>query len=148
MSTSISTSQIFSTSVTVHFCIAISRRGQRKLIWNVIWLEFYEEEATALNEIIYRRNTLSSLAVISLLRDEKRIFPLRNILSPCQIGLALVTPTNFLATASWPLKLLSVGELCTHNVDCFLGTVCQRSFTAEGSNCATTYIRAENQVMK
>lgn len=64
MSTSISTAQIFSTSVTVHFCIAISRRGQRKLIWNVIWLEFYEEEeeATALNEIIYRRNIVVVLS--------------------------------------------------------------------------------------
>jgi hypothetical protein len=54
---------------------------------------------------------LSSLAVISLFRDEKRMLPPRNIVSPCQIGVELVTPIkpfgdDFIAT-----KLLSCESL-------------------------------------
>jgi hypothetical protein len=64
MSTSISTPQIFYTSVTVHFCIAISRREQKKaeMERNLVGIYEEKEEATALNEIIYRRNTIVVLS--------------------------------------------------------------------------------------
>jgi hypothetical protein len=64
MSTSISTPQIFYTSVTVHFCIAISRREQKKaemernLVGTLRRRRRRRRKTTALNEVIYRRNTV------------------------------------------------------------------------------------------